>query len=358
MLQELFDRPQYSLSPADKTRLLLAEMNALTRHHSEHCPEYRRLRRTLFVDMVDARSLGEVPYLPVSLFKSHRLASVPDNEVFKVLTSSATSGQEVSRVYLDRETARRQTVALTKIMTSVLGPQRLPMIILDAPSTVSDRKQFSARGAAILGMMPFGHSHLYAFDDRMELDVEALRRFLAKAAGGPFLLFGFTFIVWQYFCRRMREIGMDCSNGTLIHGGGWKKLEQESVTNDAFKRGLVTACGISRVYNFYGLVEQIGSIFLEGEDGYLHASNFGDVIVRDPITWEEVPAGTPGILQVMSALPSSYPGHALLTEDLGVVHGTDGSPSGRRGTYFSVLGRVPKTELRGCSDTRSLTAAT
>jgi hypothetical protein len=72
--------------------------------------------------------------------------------------------------------------------------------------------------------------------------------------------------------------------------------------------------------------------------------------VRDPITWEPAPMGTPGVLQVLSLLPLSYPGHSVLTEDLGIIHGIDDAQGGRYGKYFSVLGRIPKAELRGCSD--------
>lgn len=89
---------------------------------------------------------------------------------------------------------------------------------------------------------------------------------------------------------------------------------------------------------------------MEGDDGYLYPPNFADVIVRDPFTLEEVPHGQIGVLEVLSALPRSYPGHCLLTEDLGVVHAVDAPTSDRLGKAFSVLGRVPKAELRGCSD--------
>jgi hypothetical protein len=45
----------------------------------------------------------------------------------------------------------------------------------------------------------------------------------------------------------------------------------------------------------------------------------------------------------------------LLTEDLGVVHGIDdGDWPGKR---FSVLGRLPRAEARGCSDTYQGAAA-
>ena len=52
----------------------------------------------------------------------------------------------------------------------------------------------------------------------------------------------------------------------------------------------------------------------------------------------------------MSLLPVSYPGHNILTEDIGILHGVDNCKCGRKGKYFSVLGRVEGTEMRGCSD--------
>ena len=65
--------------------------------------------------------------------------------------------------------------------------------------------------------------------------------------------------------------------------------------------------------------------------------------------WREAPIGTPGVIEVLSTLPTSYPGNVLLTEDLGVLHGIDdGDWPGKR---FSVLGRLSRAEARGCSDT-------
>jgi hypothetical protein len=357
MTEELIRRPQYTLGHAEKSDTLLRALNALTRHHREHSPEFRRLVSLANPGESEARTLAEVPHLPVGLFKSHRLASIPPEEVFKTLTSSGTTGQEVSRIVLDRETATNQTAALASIMTHVLGPQRLPMVIVDTRSLLKDRKQFSARGAGVLGMMNFGRQHFYALDDDMELDVEGLRGFLARFGGEPFLLFGFTFMVWQYFHRRLEPLGLDLSNGILVHSGGWKKLEEEKVGNDVFKERLRRASGLSRVYNFYGMVEQVGSVFMEGEDGFLYPPNFADVIIRDPVTWEEAAVGEPGVIQVLSVLPRSYPGHSLLTEDLGVVHGVDDSTCGRMGKRFSVLGRIPRAELRGCSDTHAFSRA-
>jgi len=350
-LESLFEAPAYTLPQDVKERLLVDELNELTARHSKRCPEYARVVRALFPDFRGARTIVNVPYIPVGLFKSHRLASVPESEVFRVLASSGTTGQQPSRVYLDRETAELQSRALVHIMTSLLGGQRLPMLIVDAANILRGDKRFSARAVGILGMMSLGRNHTYLFDDDLRLERDRLKAFLECFGGEPFLLFGFTFLVWQALYEQAADSEFDLSNGTLIHSGGWKKLQDKAVSPEVFRSILERKLGLRRNYNFYGMVEQVGGIFLEGDDGYLYPSNFGDVLIRDPETFEVVPDGRPGLVQVVSALPRSYPGHSILTEDLGVIIDTDTVQAGRRGKRFRILGRIPRAELRGCSDT-------
>ena len=352
-LEELFARPQFSIPQEEKEGLLLDELIRLTDLHEQACEPYAKILHA--VEGRAATSLAELPMLPVSLFKTHYLASVAPQDVFKTMTSSGTTGQAVSRVVLNRETAELQSRALTAIMTSVLGPTRMPMIVIDTPNVVKDRTMFSARGAGVLGMLPFGRRHFYALGDDMRLDTAGLVEFLDRHRGQPILLFGFTFMVWKHFLQAIRETGtsVDLSDGVLIHSGGWKKLQEESVGNPEFKSALRETTGLRRVHNFYGMVEQVGSVFLEGEDGFLYPPNFADVIIREPRTWEPAPHGTPGVVEVLSVLPRSYPGHVLLTEDLGVVHGVGDPATGWAGNRVEILGRVPRSELRGCSDTHA-----
>ena len=332
-------------------------MRLLTAHHVAHSREYARI--ALATSPGPYKSLADLPYLPVSLFKTHTLRSVEPDEVFKVMTSSGTTGQTVSHIYLDRETADLQSRALTSTMTHILGAKRLPMLIVDTPNVVSNRAMFSARGAGVLGMLPFGRKHTYVLDDEMNLQSDLLREFAARYSGEPILIFGFTFMVWKYFLAALRTQGLeiDLSRAVLIHSGGWKKLTDEAVGNDEFRAAFADTTGMTRVYNFYGMVEQTGSVFVEGDDGFLHPPNFADVIIRDPYTWEPAPTGEPGVVEVLSALPRSYPGHVLLTEDLGVVEGISDPASGWSGKQLRILGRVPRSELRGCSDTHAFERA-
>ncbi len=357
-LAELFETPQFAMGHDRKAALLLAELESLGRLHAKRSAPYRRVHDML--DVISASSLEDLPYLPVSLFKTHDLRSVPEDEVFKIMTSSGTTGQRTSRVYLDKDTAALQSSALAKVMSRVLGQTRLPMLIVDTPGVIKDRTKFNARGAGLLGMMPFGRRHYYALDDEMRIDLDSLKAFVKAHAGQPFLVFGFTYMVWQYLVRPLQESDteLDLGDGVLIHSGGWKKLTEQAVGNAEFKSAVTATTGLRRIHNFYGMVEQVGSVFLEGNDGFLRPPNFADVIIRDPRTWQAVPNGTPGVVQVVSALPRSYPGHSLLTEDWGVVHGVDDGRDGWAGKRFEILGRIPAAELRGCSDTHAYDRAT
>ena len=71
--------------------------------------------------------------------------SVSRNEVVKTMTSSGTTGQAVSKIYLDRETSGLQTKVLAKIVSSFIGNQRVPMLILDSSEVIKNRAMFSAR---------------------------------------------------------------------------------------------------------------------------------------------------------------------------------------------------------------------
>ena len=306
--------------------------------------------------MEQADSYYQLPFLPVRLFKELELRSVSEEEIVKTMTSSGTSGQRVSRIYVDRKTAGYQQKTLVKIVSSFTGSARMPMLIIDCPSVVKNRAMFSARGAGILGFSIFGRDKMYALDDNMQLDIEGVAAFLEKHRGERIFLFGFTFMVWQHFYKELIRLKqkrreLDLSNGILIHGGGWKKLASEAVSPEEFHSRLKEACGLDDIHDYYGMVEQTGCIYMQCGCGHLHASIFSDVIIRRPEDFSVCGIGEKGIIQVVSAIPESYPGHSLLTEDEGMILGEDTCPCGRKGKYFSVMGRLKNAEIRGCSDT-------
>lgn len=351
--QDILQREPYGVSREEKRALLTEKLKELTAHHAAACSAYGRMLRTIGYDSARIDCFEQLPFLPVRLFKEMELMSVPRGEVFKTMTSSGTTGQAVSRIFLDRLTAANQQKTLVKIVSSFTGSARMPMLIIDCPSVVKDRTKFSARGAGILGFSIFGADRTYALTDEMELDLDAVKAFLERHQGQRILLFGFTFMIWQHFYRELLKLDerLDLSNGVLIHGGGWKKLVSEAVSPEEFHRRLEEVCGLHDIHDYYGMVEQTGCVYMECPCGHLHASTYSDVITRRAADFSVCSFGESGIVQVVSMLPESYPGHSLLTEDEGVILGEDDCPCGRRGKYFKILGRLPQAEIRGCSDT-------
>ena len=296
-LNTLLQYKPYSTARTEKRALYAGLLTGLTQFHREHCPEYGRLLDALGCPAHMDCTVESTPMLPVSLFKELELRSIPEGEVFKTITSS--------------------------------------------------------RGAGILGFSIFGTRPCYALDEHMELDLDGVRAFLEEHQGETIFLFGFTFMIWKHVVRALEERGerLDIPNGILVHGGGWKKLAGEAVSPGEFKARVAAATGVERVSNYYGMAEQTGCIYMECPQGHLHASLWSDIVVRRGRDYRPCEPGEEGVLQVLSPLPRSYPGHSLLTEDLGVLLGEDDCPCGRKGKYFKVTGRVPRAEVRGCSDT-------
>ena len=142
----------------------------------------------------------------------------------------------------------------------------------------------------------------------------------------------------------------DMSNAFVLHGGGWKKLESEKVDNNEFKDRIYRVIGCDKVHNYYGMIEQTGSIYLECIHGNLHAPSGADVIIRNFEDFSENEFEKVGIIQILSNIQKSYPGHSLLTEDVGFSLPANSCKCGNNGTILRILGRLSRAEVRGCSD--------
>ena len=352
-LRKLLEIPPYGLKAEQKRVLLEEDLYMLTQYHYESCPQYKKILNLMDYSPGERMPLEKMPMLPVRLFKEYELKSVPDEDIVKTLTSSGTSGQKVSKIFLNSENVRLQTQVLAHIMSSYLGNERLPMLILDTPLVRRDRNMFSARGAGIIGFSVFGRKPVYALDENMELDIETVRQFVSEHKGEKILLFGYTYMLWKFVVMKLRELEecLELEDAVLFHVGGWKKLQNEAVSTEIFNETIRETMGNVKVYNYYGMAEQLGSIFVECECGHMHCSNFSDILIRRGRDFSVADFHERGMIELFSLLPCSYPGHVLLTEDEGEIWGEDDCPCGRKGKYFKIHGRVHKAEVRGCSDT-------
>jgi hypothetical protein len=357
-VDDLIRGPQYARTQAEKDGILLPILTCLCRETAEQCEPYGRFLAKLGKPIGDWQSVADIPPLPVSMFKHFLLSAVPPAAIVRELQSSATTGQRPSRILIDKTTAFRQARALAAILKEFIGGARRPFLVIDASETLGEGSNLTARGAGVRGVANFASSTSFAVRrlpaGDLESDFDAACRFFEEHGRGPVLLFGFTFIVWTRFVLEAERRGVvfDAPEAFLLHSGGWKKLAEQAVTRDEFRRraAAVLGCDGRRVLDFYGMIEQVGTVFVDCPAGYKHAPAFGDVLLRRPNTLQPVRAGETGIIEVVSALPTSYPGQALITEDQGRLLGVDDCPCGRKGRYFEFTKRIERAELRGCGD--------
>ncbi len=360
-IDRLLSTPPYGQHPEERQAGLLEilkdELDYACQRHSgyknfiEHWPR----------DYRSAVRVADLPFLPVGVLKANPpLSFVNPDEIKRTLTSSATTSQVPSRVVLDSSTARRMTKGIVSIVRDFIGSDRRPYLVVDTLGLQAGA-EIGARGAAIQGLQPFASetTHCLSLNEQgdLRLDLDRLQEFARGHQDTEVLVYGFTFILWNHLVKPLSAEGicLNLPNVRILHSGGWKRLQDEAVEKTVFNQQLaqVFGCSSDRIIDFYGMVETVGVIYPDCSASNKHGPVFGDVIVRNPLTLEPVAAGEHGIVQVCSVLPTSFPGHLLLTEDMAQVLAYDGCPCGRRGISFRFAGRIPKAELRGCGNIES-----
>ena len=351
-INQLFEINPFSISKDRKTFLFKKILNKLTFHHYQNSKEYKKLLDFFGYNQKKIRNIDEIPFLPARLFKEIELKSISRKKIFKILLSSGTTGSKPSKIHLDKENAHNQVRILQKIMATVLGNKRLPMLIIDQNPKMLSRSILNARLTAIYGFSLFGKNHTYLLNEQGKINYNLLNNFLENYGNEKFFVFGFTSIVFENLIQKLstKLLKFNFKNGILLHGGGWKKMEKIKISNKLFRKKLLNKIRLENIYNYYGLVEQTGSIFIESKKcGYFVTSVFSDILIRDN-NFSILKDGNKGLIHLFSLLPTSYPGHSILTEDIGEIVNINNCKCGLREKHFLVHGRAKESEVRGCSD--------
>ena len=311
-------------------------IDELTKYHLARCSDYRKI--------VEARFKNQAPediYIHAGLFKEKLLITDRYTDSIQY-RSSGTSGHH-SRIVFSRYDAIEQQRHLLKTFKPFLSTKKNRLFVELETKTdgVNNARKAAARGFSLLGrkriaIRPDTKGLFSALKECREHDLDMV-------------LFGFTFEIYK-FLKNIDATNVNLLDRQidLIHGGGWKKLENERISNKDFIKLAQARLGNINVINYYGMVEQLGLVYPQCAEGYFHISSDAQIIIRDAKGLRVHDGGT-GIIQSISPLPKSYPGHSVLTEDLGrIIPGH--CLCGRAGGRFEFLGRLAHAEIRGCSD--------
>ncbi len=363
-IDKLLSLPPYGLSPFEKQRVFLPAVQAALMHHYQRCQPFKIwCDKQKFNPNAPITELASIPFMPVNVFKTMTLRSVPAREIVRVLTSSATSSQIPSRVELDNVTRERQLRCLTAVLADLLGTTRRPFIVLDLPPTdqIKTDLELSARVAGLRGYLIASSETYYALKNdngNPALDLEYLIKTVRtlSQAETPFCILGYTYMLYQYVLRPLRERGVNIrlpETTRLLHFGGWKKLGDLAVSKEALNAlaSSVFDLPAGSIRDIYGFTEQLGVIYPDDANGVKRAPVYSEVLVRDPVSLEVLPDGQAGLLEFITPLPNSYPGVALLTDDMGSVIDRRSGSNDQGGRRFEIIGRAKDAEVRGCGDT-------
>lgn len=347
----ILGRYQSSIGILDNPEYYSNHLSVLNEHHLGNCAIYKQIIESIFDDnLIDLNELGAT-YLPVKLFKLTDLLSVSSEDVVKVLRSSGTGGMP-SRIHLDKYNARNQMIALSNIFTDFTGLKRPIMLTLKNKKSLYSDTEMSARKAGLLGFGQLCKKIVFAGTETADSVDNDLISTLAKTSNEKILVFGFTSDLWESLTNvHLDDITKKImgENAVLLHGGGWKKLAHLNISKQEFNSTVQASLGITKVINYYGMVEQTGTIFFECEYNRLHANPLATALSRNSDTLEINEKGEVGIAQVLSLIPTSYPGHSIITDDLISIY-QNPCNCGRKGVSFEILGRKANAEPRGCSD--------
>lgn len=358
-IDQLFGVYVYSSEPGTDSLYLKALQEELIFHY-EHNEMYRHFcERKGFDPHEPLSDIRRIPPVAVSVFKNlgFGLASVPKEDIKLRLQSSATSGTP-STIVVDKITSKRQSKAMVKVMQEFIGKDRKPFLVMDIDPRSADRALLGARFAAITGYLNFASKSgffLKAKDGISYFDIDAIKKYLSEIpADKPVVVFGFTYIMYSNVLKAILEKGekIQLPKGSkIIHIGGWKKLEAEKVEKSLFNRQLAEGFGVepTDVIDIYGFTEQMGLNYPDCPCGCKHTSSYVKVLARDVVTREVLPDGEEGMMEFITPIPHSYPGNAVLTDDMGVIE-KEPCPYGRPGQRFRITGRMKKAEVRGCGD--------
>ena len=329
----------FSLEKDQKAQLFPQFLKDITLSHYKNLKYYQYILDGFHIKIDKITSCNDIPYLPARFFKE--VQPLHENGRGVSVSSSGTTGSK-SHVYLNESDILFQKKVLFHIVKSFIGKERRPMIVL---SSVENGEQLSAKSAGVLGFMLFGRNVKFASNQDEFLSILKEQ---TKLYGDNLLIYGTTIDIYHKMIQCQSSKKLNLSNSIIIMGGGWKNSTIE-LTRQQILDALYNNWRIRNVYDFYGMAEQTGSIYFCCEFGHYHCSDYSDIIVRHPITFEPCSIGEMGIIQVLSALPTQQPSHSLLTEDFGMVLGNDDCKCGRKGKYFTVGGRIPSSAPKGCS---------
>ncbi|MEP2936206.1 MAG: acyl transferase [Gilvibacter sp.] len=296
-------------------------------YQHEHCAPYKEFCDYLAKSPANVKQLKDIPFLPIELFRTHRVLS-DQKTAATVFGSSGTTASATSKHHVASLEVYQQS--FIKGFEAVYGAIEHLVVIGLLPSYL-ERNDSSLvymvdRLIAMSGRSMSG----FYLDDYVGLNKTLERLELAKQ---PFVLFGVTFALLDF----IKDFPQQLRYGAVIETGGMKGMRKEMIRSELHEV-LSKGFGLQTIHSEYGMTELLSQAYATAH-GIFHCPPWMRVFTRelnDPLQLIEGKTGGISIIDLANLYSCSF----IATQDLGKKISSHS---------FEILGRFDHSDLRGCN---------
>jgi len=300
----------------------------LFQYQYNHNLIYQSWVNNLGLDPVNIKTIGDIPFLPISAFKSNVLHCELTNEE-TIFLSSGTTGMTPSKHFVYDLSLYLNNARL--IFESFYGAVENYCFLALLPSYL-ERK-----GSSLVAMIDFFiNKSKYEESGFYLYDHESLLKQLEQCRDQqiPTILFGVSYALLD-FCE---DRSISFPNLIIIETGGMKGRKKE-ITRDKLHDQIASGFNVQSVHSEYGMTELFSQAY-SSQNGIYYPGKTMKVFIKD-ITdpAHHVDSGRSGVINIID-LANIDSCAFIETQDLGRKFDNDS---------FEVLGRMDYSDLRGCN---------
>jgi len=290
---------------------------------------YRDFFKNLGKDPFSIKTLQEIPFLPVELFRNHKIVTGNDH-VEMIFESSGTTGVTPGKHFV-KDISLYEESFLNAFSLFYGDPEEF-MIAALLPSYIE-----RSSSSLIYMVNNLIKRSIYKESGFYKENIKDLIQVLSNARkeNQKALLIGVSFALLDL----AEQISPDLSGVIVMETGGMKGRRKE-LTRSELHAILKEKFNVSTIHSEYGMTELMSQAYSKG-GGIFYCPPWMKVLIRDPqdpLTIYSEPGRTGGINIIDLANINSC--SFISTGDLGRIHEDGG---------FEVLGRFDNSDIRGCN---------
>ncbi len=339
---------------ADTDKLFTNALRENFMFQTERCREYKAIAEHEGITAESISGASSLPPIPTLFFKRHKLKSC---RALITATSSGTGGQ-FSEIGFDAGGLWCGLKMALKIARKrkLLSPLPCHYIIMGyKPKKGNNMAAVKTAYGATLFTPAISRRYILKYKDgKFSPDFDGIIKAVKKLDGSifPTRFMGFPSYTY-FFLKAMDEMGIRIrlkKGSKIMLGGGWKQFYAEQADKNEFYTLAEKVLGIkdTDIVEFFGAVEH-PVLYCDCPRHHLHVPVYGRVVIRDADTLEPVPAGTAGLVNLVTPMVKASPILSVMTDDIGVLHSADECGCGIKTPFLEIIGRVAPTDIKTCA---------